>query len=228
MDVAKELEEKRKEFREKEASLENVTTEISFYESFIPNFFSVNGEAEGIRMMYETVEDKEEMTIECVDVNKSGSIYQEYLEGMKSFLTDISQSSSTVSEFTMESFQEKMNTAKNNDTLFIESLFNGSPEINPKVSTKLTEAVQNVEYLIDFVPQMKQMKETCESVSSLLDNIPENESTKHSLIQEGLNMMYESVGNYCSSMLSAVLTDYNMINSMINPSNPVERNFQLF
>ena len=178
--------------------------------------------------MYEKVEEKQGIKMECVDVNKSGSIYQEYLEGMKSFLYDISSTEVGVSESTMEAFKDKMSKAKNNDALFIESLFSGSSDINHMVDVDLTEAVQNVEYLIDFIPQMKEIKETCESVSNLLQNVPEQEESKRSLMTEGIKMMYESVGNYCSSMLKTVLTDYSTISSFVTPSAIPERNFQLF
>lgn len=226
--LIKDLDDKRMEFQTREKTIENLKDEISFYESFIPKFFSANGEAEGIRMMYEKVEGFDGGKLTCVDLSHSGCVYKEYLEGMQNFIREIASSSTDITEEVLESFKEKMQVAKNNDSVFIESLFNGTPDINPMEEMVLTEAVQNVEYLIDFIPQMKTIKESCEKSSGLLGSIPVEESVRHTLVDEGLKMMYESVANYCSGMVKAVLTDYSNINTILNPVVTQERNYKLF
>lgn len=226
--LIKDLDDKRMEFQTREKTIENLKDKISFYESFIPKFFSANGEAEGIRMMYEKVEGFDGGKLTCVDLSHSGCVYKEYLEGMQSFIYEIASSSTDITEEVLESFKEKMQVAKNNDSVFIESLFNGTPDINPMEEMVLTEAVQNVEYLIDFIPQMKTIKESCEKSSGLLGFIPAEESVRHTLVDEGLKMMYESVANYCSGMVKAVLTDYININTILNPVVTPERNYELF
>ena len=85
--------EKYESFKLKEPTIDNLIDELSYYESSIPEFFSKNGEATGIRNMYsgihEMMENGIDKTIKCVDINKSNAIYVEYMDGMIKFINDI-------------------------------------------------------------------------------------------------------------------------------------------
>ena len=58
------------------------------------------------------------------------------------------------------------NFARDKDSLFVNSLYGGN--LNKSVDTLVSEATTNVEFLIDFIPQLKELKEKCESVHSLI------------------------------------------------------------
>lgn len=202
-------------FKEKDASIESLVNEIEYYESFIPEFFSKNGEAEGIRNMYSGVrtmmESNQEKTINCVEITKSSDIYFEYMDGMIQFINDIKNLNTVNDENSLASFTEKFNSAKDKDALFIESLYNG--KLNEPSDMVLSEAVTNIEFLIDFIPNLKTMKSNCLTVQEAVKEV--DDMTKQSLLNNCANMLCESVNNFCYSTIKAVVDTYNGINDVL-------------
>lgn len=216
-------------FKDQNKSIDNLIDEISYYESFIPEFFSRNGEAEGIKDMYSKIhvmmEEGTEKTVQCVDISKSNEIYTEYVEGMIKFINDIKGISSTGATF--ESFEEKFENAKSKDHIFIESLYDGS--INAMEDMKLSEVVENVEFLIDFIPTLKTMKTNCCMVKESVEGVKDENIQK--LLNDCTTMLCESVNNFCYHTIKSVIDSYTLITESLNDDGTNEQEeipFKLF
>lgn len=201
-------------FKTESKNIESLIKDIEFYESFIPNFFSCNGEAKGIKVMYESIRQNldNEKTVTCIDVNKSSHIYNEYIEGMMTFIKDIDHLVITENCDEINSYKEKFEKAKDKDSIFIESLYDG--RLNEKIDMPLSEAVSNIEFLIDFISQLKTIKENCSSLYEIVIN--NKQETKKELLNESVNMLFESVDNYCYSTIKNIINIYSNIDDKLN------------
>ena len=198
-------------FKNGEMTIESLLDNIACYESFIPEFFSKTGEADGIREMYTGIRNNldNEKTIMCIDINNTANIYNEYMEGMSKFITDITAIEITEATNELTVFKENFNVAKQNDSIFIESLYDGKLKENEKMEVPLSEAVANIEFLIDFIPQMSMIKESCISLYNSTKEQPNNDCAE--LVNDGLKMLFESVDKYCYSTISNIVTTYSDI-----------------
>lgn len=224
------LDSQHEKFKTESVNIDSLINGIDFYESFIPDFFSKNGEANGIRAMYKGIREslENEKTINAIDVNKSAEIYNEYMEGMIEFILDISNITFVEACDELKIFEEKFEKAKEKDCIFIESLYDG--KLNEETEMVLSEAVSNIEFLIDFIPQLKTMKERCINLNESFKNKTENQEIE--LVNKSLEMLYESVNNYCYSTVKNIVTTYYDINDKlfnVTPSSNEEKPmFQLF
>lgn len=210
------LDQKHEEFLSKEKTLENFISGIEVYESVIPTFFSASGEANGIKSMYQLIKEymPDEKHIVCTDVNKGASIYNEYLEGMMKFIHQINETDFAALEGSDVSFTEKLNKAKSNDSAFIESLYGGT--VNENIELVLSEAAQNVEFLIDFIPQLKSLKSMCTTL--VTECTQDSIEIKKDLIQESLKMLFESAENYSYKTLHNIMETYYGIQTALHES----------
>lgn len=191
-------------FKNSNLSVEDLKDELSYYESLIPEFFSKKGEAEGIHKMYDDVTNESTKTVDCVDVRKSSNIYEEYLEGMMTFINDIRHINIQNDNVEFDQFTEKFDTAKKNDSIFIQSIFGGN--INSKQTVPIKEATDNVEFLIDFIPKISSMKSQCTALAT--EMAKEKNDLKKGLLEKSVTMMIESVGNYCYSTIKSIFETY--------------------
>lgn len=213
-----------------EKSINDLVNRITMYEASIPEFFSVTGEADGIKKMYKEIEKNlvEEKNIFCADITNNHKVYMEYVDGMMKFITDINNievNESTSEE--LEKFSAKFKSAKKNDSLFIESLFNG--ELSKPNDKPLSEAVRNIEFLIEFVPGLKKIKNDCILLSECVKD--EQNTTKKELINQSLEMLYESVDNYSYNVLKNIVECYYNINDVLfneEKQKHVPDSFQLY
>ena len=219
-------------FKSESVNIGNLVKSIEFYEAFIPDFFSKNGEAEGIKSVYRGIAESldDQKTIVCTDINRSSIIYNEYMEGMSDFIRDIFSTIITESKDELSEFKTKFEKAKKMDSVFIESLYDG--RLNEKVEMVLSDAVSNLEFLIDFIPQMKVMKESCITLHESYNS--ETDEQKKTLIDNSLNMLYESVDNYCYNTIKNIVTTYTdicdkLFNEQVDDHSGEENNsFKLF
>jgi len=218
-------------FKAECVNVDSLVKNIEFYEAYIPDFFSKYGEAQGIKDMYNGIKQNlgSEKSIICADINQGSYIYKEYMEGMITFINDIANTVITESCDELKQYEEKFEKAKEKDSMFIESLYNGN--LNQKTEMVLSEAVANIEFLIDFIPELQSMKSRCLSLCESFRD--EAEGNKKTLLNESLNMLYESVDNYCYSTLSNIIKVYDDIHeSLFNNVQPVKQEttpqFRLF
>ena len=228
-----ELEEHHNWFQRQKPDLECIVESLTYYENFIPDFFSKNGEADGIKQMYRGIRNRMGRygvtpMLECVDLNQGNHIYNDYLSGMTEFIEDIEAVKMTeqASEV-LESFEEKIESAKSKDAIFIESVYNG--KLSSLEEVELTEAVTKLEFLIDFIPQLGNLKEQCRVLNESCER--EENPQKKKLLQDSIGMMYESVENYCNTTIKNIVTTYYGIYDKLynpQPSVTVTPQFQLF
>lgn len=210
-------------FRNSDMTVDNLNDELTYYESLIPKFFSKTGEEQGIRKMYEGVEEKSERTLTCVDVTRSIPIYDEYLEGMTQYIKDIKESGFD-EDANLETLQATFESVKDKDSLFIDSLFGGATNKQEEMSVK--EAAENIECLIEFIPHIQSMKQLCESVTEGVDKEPDG--VKKELLNKTISMMIESVANYSYSMVKTIFETYDNIMSTLDAEEiPAEPDFRL-
>lgn len=204
------------QFRSKDhLTLHDFVTQIRVYQDAIPTFFSKNGEADGIKEVYDYIEyeseDGPEKTIPCLDITKCNTVYEEYIKGMESFIMDIANSSDEASN---DKFQMKLEVAKKNDLSFIESLYQGRINGYTINQTPLSIALINVEFLIDFIPKLDKMVSDAQTINEVIVNHPNSD---RKLLQSSMDMYYKSIDQYCFSTLADIFYDYAAIyNALFN------------
>ena len=206
------LDDKHEELKSITETYDRVCEEIAFIESVIPEFFSNSGEGEGIRSMYKTIKVKMEsplydIKVSCPDINRGSHIYNEYVEGMIQFIDDIGTINESVE---LNAFEEKFTVARDKDNVFVNSLYGGN--LNKSVDTLVSEATSNIEFLIDFIPQLKDLKSKCDLVH---ESVMDDDSAKSKLFKESSDMLFESVSNYCYNTVKNIFECYTQIQDKI-------------
>ena len=182
-----------------ETTLESFNDEINDYKRMIPDFFSKNGESKGIHMMYEKMKDSEfnDVKIVAPDLNLSQSFYEEYLDGMISFIQELNKNVTENTDITK--FESSLVKAKENDKVFVESLFGGVNNSNTDLT--LEEAATDLEILIDFIPKVEGIYDRCSVLK-------ESVSSENPLVKESLSLMYESIGSFCYNQIRNIMDTY--------------------
>jgi len=188
---------------------DTLKNELNAYKEIIPTFFSRNGESSGIRSMYEKVNDPtyNKKNINVVDLNITESIYDDYLNGMYTFIQDLNTVVTT--ESASDAYDYKLKVAKENDPLFIESIFGG--QLNEEVECSIKEAADNLEILINFIPKI----DTFYNRSLILSESMKSDSP---LVKDSIEMICESVSNYSYNIIKNVMNTYYSIMDTFNES----------
>lgn len=227
--IYKECKEERKSEGINVQGLSNsINKEISLYESFIPEFFSNNGAATGIKNMYKDLHDKKlsKATVPFVSQNTGFHIFKEYNEGMTDFVNKIIKASNENPEAVTENaeIQAQLKRAFDSDAEFIESALGGN--LNEETTVTVVEAAENIEFLIDFIPALKEFKESCTSTANAIDV---SMTGKNEFSQSSLSLLIESVSDYCHKTIHTIITDYSKINDALHPVIKEEKpSFKLF
>lgn len=230
MDFSKVLGKKHSEYVSlTERSIDDLDAILTFYEAFIPDFFSKDGEADEIKNIYKKIkENGKDLYVQTIDLNKGSMIYQDYLDGMYQFIDDIFSISSKKNVENNDEYEEKFERAKSNDSLFIKSLFGGS--LNKSIEIPVEEAVSSVEYLIDFMGQIKEMRDRCKDSFNKYNAQGLVNSTDNNLLSSSIQMLLTSVEDYCYTTLITILSSYECIKKVL--SNDMSKKevpkFQLF
>lgn len=216
------------ETKEKIEAADNVDTIGVVHESvmdyycdtMIPQFFSSEGEGSNIKDMYAQLRQYRsypfmQTMVESVDLNVAGDAYKEYIQGMRSFITDTCDMCIDGEIYAKESAscEEKLNTAKANDGLFIASIFGGSN--NERRPEPVLESVKNVEFLIDFLNFVRFESAECgimiEKIKKGITDHPGGEG----LLVETAKLMTESMNDYVYHVLDNVFQSYDNIHMVL-------------
>ena len=222
------LDDNYEKMQQESASIDRLNKEIEFFESFIPEFFSKNGEAQGIRDMYKGIRDNiaMESTITCLDLNKISEVYNEYMEGMIQFINDVNNLDTITESEEFSDYTEKFNNAKANADKFMETLYSGKSKYSKFEDMVLSEAVMNIEHLIDFIPKMNEMKAICNNFNKMVKECTDEK--KKTLLDDSVQLLYESVGAYSHSTISNIIETYSNINEALNTENKKEEKRSVF
>jgi hypothetical protein len=195
--------------------------ELSEYKSIIPEFFSKDAEGSNIRALYEKMEDKtySDKKINLVDLSISESVYDDYLNGMYTFVSDLN--TAVITESDVDTYSDKLNSAREKDSMFIESIFGGT--LNPVEESTLKEATDSLEVLINLIPKI----DTFYNKSVILSESMKNDNA---LISSSVEMICESVGNYTYNMIKHVMDTYYDVMESFNdtPDTDIPDNFTLY
>ena len=178
---------------------DTLKSELSAYKDIIPDFFSRNGESAGIRSMYEKVNDPmyKNKNIDTIDLNIAESVYDDYLNGMYTFIQDLN--TAVITESDVDKYSSKLESAKEKDSIFIESIFGGS--LNEKNECTLKEATKDLEILINFIPKIESFYNKSLILSESMNN-------NNDLVNSSIELVCESVSNYAYNVIKNVMTTY--------------------
>ena len=190
---------------------QKVLEELDAYARIIPDFFSYNNEAVRIKALYKKLRDLDytrNKVISCVDVQRAGCLYDDYFEGMIKFVNNFINEAGSGGE-NISLMEKQLNTAMNADNLFIESLFGGKN--NEPQEEKLTDAISNVEYLVDFLQKIEDMKrivaDTCDRATKT--------SVTYEYVINAVRLVANSVGSFSSHVINSIVDIYEAINTCI-------------
>ena len=172
-----------------------ILSELNFYASLIPDFFSYNREAKQIKDMYEKLKSLDysrNKVINCIDVPRAGCLYKEYFDGMVEFINKYLNSVDD-----RDTLQNQLITAIKCDPLFIDSLFGGKN--NEPANEELTEAVKNVEYFVDYLDMITYMRK---NIACICDRCHDD---AHINV---LRLIANSVGIFSSKVVYTILETY--------------------
>ena len=185
---------------------EEAMRELSSYETIIPDFFSYRNEAVRIKELYKKLKQLDyarNRVINCVDVGCAGYLYNEYFDGMYTFIdkffAEVSGNGSSV-----QLMEKQLQTAIQGDPLFIESLFGGKN--NAPSEQVLTDAINNVEYLVDFLDRLKGLKQM---VADICNRANELSTYKYSV--DAAKLAVKSTCTFSYRILGAIVDIYNSI-----------------
>lgn len=192
--------------------------EVGAFRNIIPEFFSVRGEANTIRRLYNDLADidyAKNVVIPFVDVNLGAHIYWDYYTGMMKFVDNVRSAISSQDEEKLEVMKDQLQTAINGDQLFIDSVFGGSN--NKRKDEELTGAISNVEFLIDFIQML-------DNIQNNIDGICIKCAAEHEVMNKCVTLVFSSVESFCYRTILTILDTYELILQKMYPelANPVK------
>jgi hypothetical protein len=200
--------------------------ELTNYKKFIPDFFSHNGAANNIKYIYAIVGKNEnpDATITCIDTIRASDIYNEYNRGMVDFVTEVIADANYNCDNIDKhgKFRDSLERANTRDKEFIDSIFGG--EHNKAEEKSLSDALLNIEVLIDFIHRID---DTIKRATDVVNGVENPNSSE--LINQSIHLLYRSIVYYTYKMISTIINIYGMIDDAVknesNTSAPVK--FQL-
>lgn len=180
---------------------------VNLYMDFVPKFFSEGGNK--IKELYKklkTLDYTRNRNIKCIDVCYGSSIYDEYYDGMKSFINDCITAVQNEDEESIASCNNKLNIALERDGEFIDSLFGG--KTNPVKDNTLTESVKNLEYMIDFIHVMGKIKADTDSLFRF--------NSDNNMLIGALKLLSVSVITFINKTMISILDSYCLIDDTLS------------
>lgn len=227
-DIEDEWNEKRRNSKDEIFSFlaDTLCKELEEYDSMIHRFFSRDGEEKRIRNMFSELRNLEnEITIQAVDVSYASKVYEEYTDGMIEFIQEVfslDYDENEVEKFTK--YEENLLKATENDSIFIDSLFGGIN--NPESEETVKSAVSNVNFLVNFLNEMKNyhLKIGELRINSL------SIQTESKLANFSFSLVVSSISKYCSKMIITILETYCNINDALSGKKPdnTDTTFKIF
>ena len=204
--------------------LEAIHTEsVAFYaKELIPSFFSSRGEGKHIKDMYRKLDERKnqkyirESGIESVDLNMADAIYKDYLTGMQKFILETCDTCIDQETYMRESenCKSKLETARENDERFIESIFGGSN--NRSQMESIVESTKNVEYLVDFIDYLNEESSRYGDVVSKVKGSIGTNASGTTLLTESVRLMTESFHNFVNHTITQIFDSYDRITALLD------------
>lgn len=206
---------------------DNANQELLTYTNIIPEFFSYNKEALKIKALYKKLKELDytrNRVIPCIDVNRAGCLYMEYFTGMCTFINKFINEACSENPENLPLMEKQLQTAIQADPIFIESLFGGKN--NERCDEELTDAIKNVEYLVDFLDVLTNMRN---SVATICDKaMPIYE--KYGFILHAVRLVANSSCAVSNRIICTIMDTYNDINCCLDdkPVTHVDNTLKVF
>ena len=202
------------------------TEAMDYYcKTLIPDFFSSRGEGKKIKDMYQKLDKYQyntfvrESALELVDLNVASCAYQDYLNGMRTFIEETCGCCIDGEIYAKESAVcgEKLASARVNDGKFIESIFGGCN--NERHTETVLEAAKNVEFLIDFLGNIKEESTRCKNTIDKIKDAIGGGNQGETILIESAKLMTESMNDYVYHAISEIFESYQSINEVLETRN---------
>lgn len=201
--------------KDADCRMNSIDSEIQCCQNFVPKFFTDNDSDKGIRYMYSVIDSPDLSSREIsdvVDVRHGYHVYKEYLDGMIKFINELINTQNPSDEV-INVYKNRLDIANAKDIDFISGLFNGC-KFNEKRNMNLSEAAGNLEFLVDFFDEMKEILKKC-------NNFKNYTSSDNELIKSSINMLASSVSCCCATIIETVIKTYYKIMDAIKEDNNV-------
>lgn len=139
--------------------------------------------------------------IDVVNIQNSADIYQDYLGGMIQFISAVVSDASAGNS---EIHVPNITIAEEKDTEFVSSVFGG--QNSPIKPTPLTDAVSNVEYLVDFSDCLNELIGKLTTAFSEADSVCSDEN-----VRRILRTMVHSSARFSNELMKEAFKTYEMI-----------------
>lgn len=171
------------------------------YSEFIKEFFSRNNEASNITHIYDAIKNGslKDKTIMTYDVNFAAKAFLDYIQGMKEFMRDASHAEA--SEFT--SYMDKVKNVEGSFNTFMGNIFGGY--LNKEVPTKVSDAITNLEVLVDIVDQG-------DSHVADIDSI----ECSNEVCSKMKEFFFNCIKEYYHYLITGIITTYNKIKEVMD------------
>lgn len=187
--------------------------EFEVYSSIIPEFFSYNNEALKIKALYKKLKELDfvrNRVISCVNIQRAGCLYTEYFTGMHEFIIKFIDEASSGNSSNLPLMEKQLQTAMQADKIFIDSLFGGKN--NEVCEDKLTDAIQNVEYLVDFLSILKAMRDDIGDICCKASGVV----TTYPYIINAVKLAVNSTCSLSNRIICGILDVYDAINNKLD------------
>ena len=193
---------------------DSAMAELNGYSCMITDFFSYKGDAQEIKKLYQrlkTLDYTRNRVIPCINVDKAVLLYNEYFDGMVTFLDKFIHEVINNGMDNTVVMQKQLQTAVHADPLFIDSLFGGK---NNEVEEKeLTDAVESIESLIDFSNVLNHFKST---LADIYGKIASGQCGNDMPHMNMIKLISDSVCVFSNRMMCTILDTYIGINHSLD------------
>ena len=174
------------------------------FKGIIPGFFT--GEEDDIKVMYDNINEasfSRNGVIPFIDVNMALHIYMDYYNGMCDFIRSYVDSFKANDNDSISRLNDDLDLAIDTDSSFIDSIYGGSK--NKKTLAQISDAVGNVESLIDMLNTINTFSTCTNSIKDSFDNFNCEEYTKLA------NLLIRSTTRFLSRGYNEIIDTYKNI-----------------
>lgn len=192
---------------------DEATKELTYYSNIIPEFFSYNNEALKIKALYKKLKELDytrNKVISCINVEQAGCLYTEYFTGMCAFINNYINEACSDNSTNLQLMEKQLQTAIQADQIFIDSLFGGKN--NEVCNEELTDAIKNVEYLVDFLNVLNSMRENLNTICCKAETV----FTKYDYIINAVRLIANSTCSISNRIICTIMDTYNDINNSLD------------
>jgi hypothetical protein len=204
--------------------LEYLQKELYSYSEIISSFFV--GKENEIKEVYSIIRNNSHPynKISVTDINLALHNYEDYFSGLTHFANLVCGLVDTDNQVE-ESISNRINSIKERDNEFVESLFENHEMVT------IDSAMSEVEVLVDIYRELDEFIQVCKDVCN---KVTTNDCKKYkTYISDAYGILVNSIHNYCTNCIKNILTIYSEIEDSIKvresvKGSPIVPKYQIF